>query len=71
MTPAEFRAARRRITPTAEELAARVDRDRDVPGLLQVELAARLGVDPMTVWRKEHGQLAITSRDVAALKAWL
>lgn len=41
---------------------------RERLGLSQGELAKRLGIDRNSVWRKEHGQRAITERDVIMLR---
>ena len=41
---------------------------REHLGLSQGELAKRLGIDRNSVWRKEHGQRAITERDCIMLR---
>lgn len=41
---------------------------RERLGLSQGELAKLIGIDRNSVWRKEHGQRAITERDVIMLK---
>lgn len=68
MTPSELYALRVSITPTAAELSERGDRDRDRRGLLQRELAARLGVSANTVYRWESGTLPILARTELAVR---
>ena len=54
----------KRVAMTPAELRALRERLR----LSQGELAKRLGIDRNTVWRKEHGQRAITKRDCIMLR---
>jgi DNA-binding transcriptional regulator YiaG len=54
----------KRVAMTPAEL--RTLRER--LGLSQGELAKHLGIDRNSVWRKEHGQRAITERDVIMLR---
>ena len=54
----------KRVAMTPAELRAL----RERLGLSQGELAKRLGIDRNSVWRKEHGQRAITERDCIMLR---
>ena len=56
--------SKRVVAMTPAELRAL----RERLGLSQGELAKRLGIDRNSVWRKEHGQRAITERDVIMLR---
>jgi hypothetical protein len=83
MTPAELRAARDRLRPTAAELAARALTHwrRHVPGLSARELAARLARNPTTgraighntifVWESAARQAPVPPGVAAQVRAML
>ena len=68
MTPADLEALRASLTPTPAERDARGPRDRDRTGLLQREMADRMGISAQSYRDKVKGRKPISRRDEAALR---
>lgn len=68
MTPRDLEALRLSLTPTPAELALRCKRDRDKPGLLWIEFAARLGITYRGLRKIMAGQSPVTRRIEAVIR---